>query len=35
MELVAPAGNLDKLRYAYAYGADAGYNRLQKLSFLF
>jgi U32 family peptidase len=25
MELVAPAGNLEKLKYAYLYGADAAY----------
>ena len=25
MELLAPAGNTDKLRYAYQYGADAAY----------
>ena len=32
MELVAPAGNLDKLRYAYAYGADAAYIGLKHFS---
>ncbi len=32
MELVAPAGNLDKLRYAYAYGADTAYIGLKKFS---
>ena len=25
IELIAPAGNLEKLRYAYAYGADGAY----------
>ena len=25
VELVAPAGSLEKLKYAYAYGADAAY----------
>ena len=25
MELLAPAGNAEKLRYAYLYGADAAY----------
>ena len=25
MELLSPAGNIDKLRYCYAYGADAAY----------
>lgn len=32
MELVAPAGNLDKLRYAYGYGADAAYIGLKRFS---
>lgn len=32
MELVAPAGNLEKLRYAYAYGADTAYIGLKKFS---
>ena len=25
MELLSPAGNVEKLYYAYAYGADAAY----------
>ena len=32
MELVAPAGNLDKLYYAYTYGADAAYIGLKRFS---
>jgi len=32
MELVAPAGNLEKLEYVYEYGADAGYIGLKKFS---
>lgn len=32
MELLAPAGNLEKLRYAYHYGADAAYIGLQGFS---
>ena len=32
MELVSPAGNIEKLRYAYAYGADAAYIGLKKFS---
>lgn len=32
MELVAPAGNIEKLRYAYAYGADTAYIGLKKFS---
>ena len=32
MELVSPAGNLEKLRYAYAYGADAAYIGLKRFS---
>lgn len=32
MELLAPAGTLEKLRYAYAYGADAVYIGLQNFS---
>ncbi len=32
MELLAPAGNLEKLRYAYAYGADAAYIGLHGFS---
>lgn len=32
MELVAPAGNVEKLRYAYAYGADTAYIGLKKFS---
>ncbi len=32
MELVAPAGNLEKLKYAYTYGADAVYIGLKKFS---
>ena len=32
MELVAPAGNIEKLKYAYEYGADAAYIGLKKFS---
>lgn len=32
MELVAPAGNLEKLTYAWAYGGDAAYIGLKKFS---
>lgn len=32
MELVAPAGNYDKLYYAYTYGADAAYIGLKNFS---
>ncbi|OJF76662.1 MAG: peptidase U32 [Treponema sp. CETP13] len=32
MELVAPAGNIEKLKYVYDYGADAGYIGLKKFS---
>jgi len=32
MELVAPAGNIDKLRYALAYGADAVYAGAERYS---
>ena len=32
MELVSPAGNIEKLRYAYAYGADTAYIGLKKFS---
>lgn len=32
MELLAPAGNLEKLRYAYHYGADAAYIGLHGFS---
>ncbi|MBO5136952.1 MAG: U32 family peptidase [Spirochaetaceae bacterium] len=32
MELVAPAGNFDKLYYAYTYGADAAYIGLKRFS---
>ncbi|MGL4982334.1 MAG: peptidase U32 family protein [Treponemataceae bacterium] len=32
MELVAPGGNLEKLHYAYEYGADAVYIGLKKFS---
>ena len=32
MELVAPAGNLEKLRYAWEYGADAAYIGLKNFS---
>ena len=32
MELLAPAGNVEKLAYAYAYGADAAYIGLKKFS---
>ncbi len=32
MELLAPAGNLEKLYYAYAYGADAAYIGIRNFS---
>lgn len=32
MELLSPAGNVDKLYYAYSYGADAAYIGLKKFS---
>ncbi|MFA7671313.1 MAG: U32 family peptidase [Sphaerochaetaceae bacterium] len=32
MELLAPAGDLEKLRYAYTYGADAAYIGLHQFS---
>ena len=32
MELLSPAGNIEKLYYAYAYGADAAYIGLKKFS---
>jgi len=32
MELLAPAGNLEKLYYAYAYGADAAYIGIKNFS---
>lgn len=32
MELLSPAGNIEKLSYAYAYGADAAYIGLKKFS---
>lgn len=32
MELVAPAGNIEKLRYVYEYGADTAYIGLKKFS---
>ncbi len=32
MELLAPAGSLEKLRYAYTYGADAAYMGVQTFS---
>lgn len=32
IELVCPAGNLEKLHYAYAYGADSAYIGLKKFS---
>jgi putative protease len=32
MELLAPAGNIEKLKYAYKYGADAVYIGLKKFS---
>ena len=32
MELVCPAGNIDKLAYAYAYGADTAYIGLKRFS---
>ena len=32
MELLSPAGNVQKLYYAYAYGADAAYIGLKKFS---
>jgi putative protease len=32
MELLSPAGNLEKLKYAYAYGADAAYIGIKDFS---
>ncbi len=32
MELLSPAGNIDKLRYCYTYGADAAYIGLKNFS---
>ncbi|MCM1320917.1 MAG: U32 family peptidase [Bacteroides sp.] len=32
MELVSPAGNIEKLQYVYSYGADAAYIGLKKFS---
>lgn len=32
MELLSPAGNVEKLKYAYAYGAEAAYIGLKKFS---
>ena len=32
MELLAPAGSLEKLTYAYTYGADAAYMGVQTFS---
>ena len=32
IELLSPAGNVEKLYYAYAYGADAAYIGLKKFS---
>ncbi|MBO4404872.1 MAG: U32 family peptidase [Treponema sp.] len=32
MELLSPAGNVEKLRYAYSYGADAAYIGLKNFS---
>ncbi|MBN1524553.1 MAG: U32 family peptidase C-terminal domain-containing protein [Spirochaetales bacterium] len=32
MELVAPAGNIDKLKFAYLYGADAAYIGIKNFS---
>ena len=32
MELVAPAGNLEKLSYVYSYGADSAYIGLKRFS---
>ena len=32
MELVAPAGNLEKLHYAWEYGADSSYIGLNNFS---
>ena len=32
MELVAPAGNLEKLHYAWEYGADSAYIGLKNFS---
>ena len=32
MELVAPAGNIEKLSYVYAYGADSAYIGLKRFS---
>jgi len=32
MELLAPAGNIEKLYYAYKYGADAAYIGIKNFS---
>jgi len=32
MELLSPAGNIEKLSYCYTYGADAAYIGLKKFS---
>lgn len=32
MELLSPAGNVEKLKYAYFYGADASYIGLKNFS---
>ena len=32
IELLAPAGNIEKLRFAFAYGADAAYLGLNRFS---
>ena len=32
VELLSPAGNIEKLYYAYAYGSDAAYIGLKKFS---
>ena len=32
LELLSPAGNVEKLYYAYLYGADAAYIGLKKFS---
>ena len=32
MELLSPAGNLEKLKFAYAYGADAAYIGMEEFS---
>ena len=32
MELLSPAGNIEKLKYCYTYGADAAYIGLKNFS---